>query len=307
MSETKSDPSVLPASNDHSEILKQVEFYFSDNNLPYDKFLWKETKKNDGWVPIKTIHSFKRMRRYEPFEEVVAAIRKSESLLEVSEDGLQVRRRVPLKVPAAEENKSRFARTVYAKGFGEETPTSQFDIEKFFAQFGPTNQVRLRRTDEGQFKSSVFVEFTKLEDAQKFVSLTDPKPEYNGTELVVMSKQAYVEMKSEQHNFADQANGRRKVKFNAYNELKKHSQNKNSHKRGNFGGRNKRKQRDDEVQEPKKQKTESEANPESTESKPESTESKPESTEPKSESAESKSESTEPKAESAESKPTNAE
>lgn len=254
MTEVKSDPSVLPTSNDHQEILKQVEFYFSDNNLPFDKFLYKETKKNAGWVPIKTIHSFKRMRRFEPLDEVVNAIKESKDLLEVSEDNELVRRRTPLKIPAAEENKSRFARTVYAKGFGKETPTSQFDIEKFFQQFGETNQVRLRRTDEGEFKESVFAEFKNLDDAKKFVEL-DPKPKFGDNELLVLSKQAYVTMKAEQHNFADQANGKRKPKFNAYQELKKKGQQQRNHGKRGF---NKRK-RSDANNEGKRQRTEDSA------------------------------------------------
>lgn len=255
MSEVKSDPSVLPTSNDHKEILKQVEFYFSDNNLPFDKFLYKETKKNAGWVPIKTIHSFKRMRRFEPLEEVVNAIKESKDLLEVSEDNELVRRRTPLKVPAAEENKSRFARTVYAKGFGKETPTSQFDIEKFFQQFGETNQVRLRRTEEGEFKESVFAEFKNLEDAEKFVAL-DPKPKFGDNELLVLSKQAYVTMKAEQHNFADQSNGKqRKPKFNAYQELKKKGQQQRNHGKRSFGKR----RRSDGNNEGKRQRTEASA------------------------------------------------
>jgi len=213
----KSDAAQLPQTSDHGEILKQVEFYFSDNNLPFDKFLWTETQKNDGWVPIKTIHSFKRMQRFQPFEDVVKALKSSKELLEVSEDGENVRRATSIEKPGPQESKSRFARTVYAKGFGEEKPTSQFDIEEFFSKHGPLNQVRLRRTDDGQFKESVFAEFSNLEDAKKFIE--QEKPKFGDNELVVMSKQAYVEMKSEQHNFADRANGRRKPKFNAFKQM----------------------------------------------------------------------------------------
>lgn len=66
-------------------------------------------------------------------------------------------------------------RSVYVKGFGDEEPSSQFDIEAFFARFGSTNSVRLRRTPEKLFKGSVFVEFQDEETAQKFLEM-DPKP-----------------------------------------------------------------------------------------------------------------------------------
>lgn len=206
-------------SSDHAQILRQVEFYFGDNNLPYDKFLWTESRKDDGWVPIATVHSFKRMQRFQPFEEVVAAIKESPELLEVSEDGLKVRRKTEIKAPDEEESRERIARTVYVKGFGEETPSAQLDIEAFFNEHGKMNQVRLRRTDDGDFKSSVFAEFADVEDAKKFVAL-EPKPTYREQELLIMSKQAYVEMKSEQHNFADKANGRRKPRFNAFKQMR---------------------------------------------------------------------------------------
>src|SRR5271156_6722036 len=94
--ENKFDPSVLPQSSDQAEIVKQVEFYFSDANLPRDKFLWNLTQadpKKQGWVPIRQIASFKRMQRFNPLENIVKALRTSEELLEVSEDGTFVRRK----------------------------------------------------------------------------------------------------------------------------------------------------------------------------------------------------------------------
>lgn len=211
------DASKLPQSSDPKEILSQVEFYFSDNNLPTDRFLWQATQKNDGWVSIELIHSFKRMHRFQPYEAVVEALRQSPDLLEVSEDGKQVRRKIPLVEPKAEAKKEAFKRTVYAKGFGEETPTSQFDIEKFFGEHGSTKQVRLRRAEDGTFKGSVFAEFENLDDAKKFVE-AESKPKWDNKELLVMSKQAYVDMKSAEHGFTDSATGKRRRGFNAFNQ-----------------------------------------------------------------------------------------
>lgn len=113
----KFDASSLPPSTDAAEILKQVEFYFSDANLPRDKFLWTQTQsdpKKEGWVPIATIASFKRMQRFRPIEAVVDALRASKELLEVNEEGTHVRRKIPL----VRQNKDQFVeamkRTVYA-------------------------------------------------------------------------------------------------------------------------------------------------------------------------------------------------
>jgi lupus La protein len=103
--DSKFDPTILPKTSDAAEILKQVEFYFSDANLPRDKFLWTLTvsdPKKQGWVPISQIASFKRMQRFQPLEAIVAALRGSKELLEVNEDGTAVRRKVPLVKPTNE-------------------------------------------------------------------------------------------------------------------------------------------------------------------------------------------------------------
>ncbi len=224
-----------------AQILKQVEFYFSDQNYPTDKFLWKTSQANDGWVPIAVIASFKRMRKYRPLEIVIEALKESEKLLEVSDDGELVRRKEPLIAPKKEETQSAFQRSIYAKGFGEETETSQVDIEKYFEQYGKINQVRLRRDNENnkKFKSSVFVEFSKKEDATKFLEL-DPKPKYNETELLIMSKPAYVEMKTAEHKFGNSnGNYKRPRQFNAFKEMD-HQGNGNKRDNNKRGGRNQR-------------------------------------------------------------------
>lgn len=80
------------------------------------------------------------------------------------------------------------------KGFGEETATTQIDIEKFFEPHGPINAVRLRRDPNKRFKKSVFVEFATDELAQNFMAL-EKKPVWKDKELMWLSKLAYVEGK----------------------------------------------------------------------------------------------------------------
>ena len=160
-------------------MFEKVEFYFSDANLPSDKHLWNLT---DGElnlpVSISEICKFGRMKRFQPMSAIVAALRESDFLEITGPEGHeQVKRKVAYD-PAAAKSTSE-SRSVYVKGFGDEEPSSQFDIEAFFAQFGPTNAVRLRRSAEKLFKGSVFVEFADEETAQNFLAL-EPKPLWKG-------------------------------------------------------------------------------------------------------------------------------
>jgi lupus La protein len=199
----KSDLTTQEPSSDPVAIRKQVEFYFSDSNLPHDKFLLGEVGGSQNKaVKIEIIHRFKRMRHFQPFEAVVEALRESD-FLELTDDDTSIRRKQPLPESLNDgpdpdairvfEDRA-MPRSVYVKGFGEEVPSTQFDIEAFFAPYGPTNAVRLRRTDQKLFKGSVFVEFETEELANTFLEL-DPKPKYKGKDLQIMSKKEYCEKK----------------------------------------------------------------------------------------------------------------
>jgi hypothetical protein len=74
----------------------QVEFYFSDENLPTDLHLLQccGGQKNDP-VSISRICGFKKMRSYKPRSLVVEALRRS-AFLEVSVDGKTIKRKIPL-------------------------------------------------------------------------------------------------------------------------------------------------------------------------------------------------------------------
>ena len=79
-------------------------------------------------MPISKIHSFKRMRVFQPYSAVVAALRESKFLEVSGEEGEEViKRKVPYK-PMAESRAKAEAATVYVKGFGDENPDTQFDL-----------------------------------------------------------------------------------------------------------------------------------------------------------------------------------
>lgn len=207
----KFDPSQQKETDDPVEIRKQVEFYFSDSNLPMDKFLFSKVGGSENnSVPLELLHSFKRMRRFQPFSAIVEAMKTSDTL-DLTDDNTAVKRKVPLpddvKVHSEQYAKvfadGAMARSIYAKGFcrfGEEGPTTQTDIEAFFEPYGPINSVRLRRTSpEKVFKGSVFVEFKSEEKAKEFLAL-DPKPKFNDQELLIKSKKEYCDEKVDEIN-----------------------------------------------------------------------------------------------------------
>ena len=141
------------------------------------------------------------MRHFQPLSAIVAALKESKTLNVVNDD-TEIQRKVPLRdfankgieeIQKVYEDEA-MARSVYVKGFGDEKATTQFDLEAFFAEYGATNSVRLRRDHEKFFKGSVFVEFESEETAKDFLAL-DPKPKYNGEDLVIKSKKQYCDEK----------------------------------------------------------------------------------------------------------------
>ncbi|KAL3344990.1 hypothetical protein AABB24_024104, partial [Solanum stoloniferum] len=80
-----------------NKIVKQVEYYFSDENLPTDKFLLKYvTRDKEGFVPVKVIASFRKVKKLTKETSIIAAALRESSLLVVSRDGRKVKRLHPL-------------------------------------------------------------------------------------------------------------------------------------------------------------------------------------------------------------------
>ncbi|OWB77594.1 hypothetical protein B5S32_g1765 [[Candida] boidinii] len=175
-----------------AKILTQVEFYFSESNLINDRFLWKTSQANDGWVPISVISQFERMKRYRPIETIVEALRTSKELLEVSEDGELVRRKLPLP-PNANDIQARInKRSVVVEHFPEDVTLDE--LMEFFNTFAPTNQIRMKKRDK-VFSGAVIVEFKEEEDATKFLN-QEKKLEYKEKELSAVSKTSYDESRA---------------------------------------------------------------------------------------------------------------
>ncbi|KAG0476764.1 hypothetical protein HPP92_013605 [Vanilla planifolia] len=181
-------------------IIRQVEFYFSDSNLPRDKFLRTTMEQSeDGLVSLALICSFSRMRGHlglgevkpeEVLEETVLAVaevlRKSSSL-KVSEDGRRIGRSTELLKPEKliEQVDSR---TVAASPLPYDVVLE--DVQAFFGQKGKVNSVRLPRHvgDKRVFCGVGLIEFAEEEDAR---SVLTEKLVYNGVDLEIKPKKDF--------------------------------------------------------------------------------------------------------------------
>ncbi|KAI6650916.1 Lupus La protein-like [Oopsacas minuta] len=165
-----------------AKIIKQIEFYFGDKNLPRDKYLLRilhEEGNEAGWVALENILNFNRLKKLStdiPF--IATALRQSTSgLLEVFEDNTKIRRITPLP------ETSEFAffdhsKSIYAKGFPLESTIDELENKK-------------------TFKGSVFIEFAEESVATDFVK--DDTISYKDTELIRLMKKDYLEKKAIEH------------------------------------------------------------------------------------------------------------
>eukprot|EP00009_Paramoeba_aestuarina_P002445 CAMPEP_0201509932 /NCGR_PEP_ID=MMETSP0161_2-20130828/2836_1 /ASSEMBLY_ACC=CAM_ASM_000251 /TAXON_ID=180227 /ORGANISM="Neoparamoeba aestuarina, Strain SoJaBio B1-5/56/2" /LENGTH=371 /DNA_ID=CAMNT_0047905031 /DNA_START=22 /DNA_END=1137 /DNA_ORIENTATION=- len=160
-------------------IRKQIEFYFSDSNFRDDKFLRGEAAKNEGFVEVKVLGSFNRVKQLTTDDSVIVRALKDSSSLILSEDEKMVKRADPLP-----EEDSSLPRCIYVKRFPLDTTLEQ--LEEFFSQYGKVNCIRMRKQEplksKGKsagpaiprpFKGSVIVEFAEEESAKKMLEMKD--------------------------------------------------------------------------------------------------------------------------------------
>jgi len=187
------------------KIIRQVEYYFGDFNLPRDKFLQEETKTDEGWVTMETMLKFKRLADLsQDAAKIVAALKMSKSgLIEVAEDGAKIRRdpAIPLPENTEESRKALEARTAYAKGFDKENST----LDELLDYFNETNpnvvSIQMRnwldkKTKEWKFKGSVFMTFKTEEACKTFV---ESEEKYKDASLIKKYQKKYFEEKSKEN------------------------------------------------------------------------------------------------------------
>uniref|UniRef100_A0A182PFH9 HTH La-type RNA-binding domain-containing protein n=1 Tax=Anopheles epiroticus TaxID=199890 RepID=A0A182PFH9_9DIPT len=120
-------------------IIEQVEFYFSNENILKDAFLLKHVRRNkEGFVSLKLVSSFKRVRQLTKDWRVVGyAIKRKSVKIEVNDLGTKIRRLDPL----PEHDETTPSRTVVATGL----PYDKYTVEKVSELFSKCGEISLIR------------------------------------------------------------------------------------------------------------------------------------------------------------------
>jgi len=139
-----------------------------------DKFLKNEVTKDQGWVPLSVLTTFKRLQSLTTdFKTIINALKNSVSgLLQIDENENKIRRHPdrPLPISQAELELSLRNRTVYVKGFPKTTDVSMDKLLVFFEKFGSIESVQMKKQFKSKdFNGAAFVVFTNEEKAREFV------------------------------------------------------------------------------------------------------------------------------------------
>jgi len=205
-----------------AKIVKQLEFYFSDTNLPYDKFLQNETKADNGWVKISVLLTFKRLASIsnQPLEIASAVKNAVGSILEVDDTNEKIRRKTDNVVPVADQEflNDMIERSIYCKGFPK-TATMD-EILEFAATFGDKiiSKVTLRRLKTKEFKGSLYFTFSTKQQAEEF--LKKESVQYKDVELERMWEKDFLEEKKKEFT-ENQAKKEQKIKAETEKYFKK--------------------------------------------------------------------------------------
>jgi len=187
------------------DIIRQIEYYFSEVNMRRDKFLNQKISENENkWVDISVLLTFNRLKTItEDSKTITDALEKSPNgTVQISEDRLKLRRHPDNPLPEFNETrrKETQARTAYAKGFPLDSSLTAL-IDFFHDNFEGVEQVVMRKYFDAKtklylFKGSVFVIFKTQELAESFVN--KPGLKFGEKELLRYTQVKYFEAKKKE-------------------------------------------------------------------------------------------------------------
>ncbi|KAI9499283.1 hypothetical protein BDB00DRAFT_866768 [Zychaea mexicana] len=185
-------------------VLAELKNIYNPDNLKKNAF-FRELMEQDPerWISLKKISVIKAMKPLVngDINLLIRAAESSDGEFEINEQKTKLRNSTmpeEEEKASAEEQVEKFEdhlmtvnkKSIYAKGFSEDSEPSRKDLGALFAPFGRVMHIKYRRDDEKKFKGSVFVEFENTDIAQSVVA--------KGIES------EYVEMKSKE-KYADQS------------------------------------------------------------------------------------------------------
>ncbi|KAG7532493.1 Winged helix DNA-binding domain superfamily [Arabidopsis thaliana x Arabidopsis arenosa] len=192
----ETDVVVVPVDELKQKIIRQVEYYFSDENLPTDKFLLNAmTRNKKGFVPISTIATFHKMKKLTRDHALIVSALKESSFLVVSSDEKKVKRLSPL--PEVRDPK---IFTVLVENLPEDH--SDENIREIFGKAGSIKSVSIcdpnaaEEPEKGAKKEKfirtrlhAFVEYETVEAAEKAAATLNNEQDWrNGLRVKLLEQ-----------------------------------------------------------------------------------------------------------------------
>ncbi|GJE86323.1 La protein -like protein [Phanerochaete sordida] len=169
---------------------REAEFYFSDINLPYDKYMWElHTANPMHAVPLADLLSLPRMKRFSRYgADWLADALKDSTALEVDQTKTFVRRRTEVTEP-----KDFTQRTVYVSGFGLHRKHLKDELRTFFeSKYSDIIGYKLRQEQLGYHKAAaVFLEFPSISAAKRFID--SPSLTWGERQLTARTMEEYLD------------------------------------------------------------------------------------------------------------------
>ncbi|TKY71983.1 La-related protein 6A [Spatholobus suberectus] len=179
-------------------LILQVEYYFSDENLPNDKYLLGFVKRSkEGFVPLSVIASFRKMKKLMRDHAFIVDALKESSLLVVSGDGKRVKRLKPLRFNESRDHK---LYTVLVENLPEDHLKK--NIQQIFHEAGNIKRITIHdphSTSESakhikhemliSNKLHALVEYETIEAAEKAVAMFNNEQDWrNGMRVKLLKR-----------------------------------------------------------------------------------------------------------------------
>lgn len=152
------------------KIKKQVEFYFSDANFRIDAFMKQQSLLNNGYIPIDTILTFKKMKDLNADKESVKKSLSNSTVVEIKEDCLKKIENENFKNYVCDTDID--SKCIFISNFDKSSTLE--DIEEILKKHMTPLLIRMRREKNKKFSGSVFVELADKNVAESVINMKIP-------------------------------------------------------------------------------------------------------------------------------------